>query len=185
VDWEIHLERPEDYDAVRQVLLDAFTPSTAEANLVESIRVSPWYVDQLTFVATVDNEVVGALVTSHAGLRPAPSSDGAAADRRPPPSRLVLTVPLAVRHSHQGRGVASALMRSALDAAEIRGEPVVLGLGDSAFYRKFGFESAVASGFVVPAGIRPEAFLVRRLSGWDVGVRGEIVLAPAFDGILL
>jgi len=180
--WEIVAERPEHYAGVRQALLDAFSPSEAEAGLIESIRQSRFYVPQLSFVVTVDDEVAGVLVLSHVGLRPLVGLDGNAAHPAPP-ARLLQLAPFGVRRSHQGRGLGRALMRRALRAAALRDEPVVLVVGDLAHYMRFGFEPGSQQGLVAPAGVAPERFLVRRLDSWDAGVRGQVELPPSFAGV--
>src|SRR5690606_31812198 len=116
--------RPEalaDHDAVRRVVAAAFQ-SDAEADLVDRIRASVEYVAEMALVAEVDGEVVGHVMISGAVLR---SVDG---DRR-----IVMLSPLAVLPSHQGRGVGSALVRTAVGTAERRGEPLVVLEGSPAY----------------------------------------------------
>ncbi|HZE29069.1 MAG TPA: hypothetical protein VE055_03150, partial [Gaiellaceae bacterium] len=52
------------------------------------------------------------------------------------------------------------------------------------YYPRFGFERASALGFEPPReGVPDEAFMVRRLPGYEPALAGRIVYPPAFDGI--
>src|SRR5262249_7220643 len=58
--------------------------------------------------------------------------------------------PLSVAPAHQGRGIGSALPRAALRLADAAGEPLVLVLGHTAYYPRFGFEPATPLGILAP-----------------------------------
>lgn len=50
----------------------------------------------------------------------------------------------------QGRGIGSALIREGLARAEAGGWRGVFGLGEPAYYRRFGFDAEAARGFASP-----------------------------------
>ncbi len=54
MDVEIGPERREDHDAVRRVVLAAFTTEPGVADLVDLIRASTQYVAELSLVARLD-----------------------------------------------------------------------------------------------------------------------------------
>ena len=54
--------------------------------------------------------------------------------------------------------------------------------GIPSYYPRFGFERASLLGFVAPrAGIPDEAFMVKRLPGYESSSAGRVVYPPAFD----
>ncbi|MCA9290048.1 MAG: N-acetyltransferase [Phycisphaerales bacterium] len=118
-------ERPDDADAIRRVILDAF-PTADEADLVDALRADGQLVSSL--VAVLDGAIVG-----HAALSPV-TVTGA--------ERGVGLAPVAVATACQGRGVGAALVSGALDAARTRGAAFVVVLGAPAYYDRFGFGPA-------------------------------------------
>src|SRR5690606_27636379 len=62
----------------------------------------------------------------------------------------VALAPLAVLPSHQRRGVGSTLVRDALDWLKSDGVDLVLVLGDTNFYGRFGFSADAARRFQTP-----------------------------------
>lgn len=168
----IEPERTSDHAAVRTVVGAAFADEPAVVDLVELIRASPEYVPSLALVARVDDEVVGFVMVSRAELV---SESG---------SHRVLTLsPLAVAPAMQGRGIGSALVPAALDAAErLGGEQLVVLEGSPRYYPRFGFRDSRAFGIVIPLpeGVPPEAGMAFPLSAYDERMRGRLVYPPAF-----
>jgi putative acetyltransferase len=69
--------------------------------------------------------------------------------------------PIGVVLTHQGRGIGSVLVRSALVAAQARGEMAVILLGSPAFYPRFGFVAAATLGLRNPfTGVQEDGFVV-------------------------
>lgn len=98
-----------------------------------------------------------------------PGGDGSAlADRR-----VLAVAPLAVVPSRWRQGVGTSLMREVLSRAERSGAPLVLLLGDPAYYRRFGFKPAGTYGiFHPPARLDDPHFMVRRFGELGEGWRG-------------
>ncbi len=160
-----------DADAVRVLLDAAFgVPAGAEhaveAVLLDGLRRDGDLLPELTFVAEVDEEVVGCVVCSRAVMGPGPS---------------VGLGPLAVRPDLQGGGIGSALVAAVLATAEQRGEPSVVLLGDPGYYAAFGFETAAAHGIGSPGSWADRYFQVRPLRSWHPGLAGPFRYAVAFD----
>lgn len=86
----------------------------------------------------------------------------------------LLLGPLAVSADWRGLGVGGALMRQGLDMAAWARHRVVLLVGDTAYYGRFGFAPASRHGIVVP-GENPARVLARALSfGAFAGVTGPV-----------
>ena len=90
----------------------------------------------------------------------------------------VLLGPLAVDPDRHGQGIGAGLMYQTLDLASWANHPLVLLVGDLAYYRRFGFGPAAPWGFSMP-GERPERVLIKPLVRSGVGVRPGPVYSAA------
>jgi putative acetyltransferase len=82
--------------------------------------------------------------------------------------------PLSVAPQRQGEGIGGGLMRAVIERAGAKGWPLLLLLGDPAYYERFGFEAAWPLGITyAPAGRHSPHFMARRLAGYDRNLRGE------------
>jgi putative acetyltransferase len=181
---DIRPETPADASAVRAVNEAAF-PTGVEADLVERIRASPGYVADLTLVA-----VVQPADPSSAGM--APATDAPHIVGHLMLSRITIggsdepvlaLAPMAVRPDWQRRGVGSALVRAALDAAEAREELLVVVLGHPWFYPRFGFKPASRYGIFPSEPWSDAAFMAKPLARWGRDVRGRVHYPSTFDGV--
>ena len=156
----IRLEKSSDA-AAREALLDlAYGPVRFEKPS-ERLRAGRAPARGLSFVAVEDGRVVGTVRLWEVSVGP---------DR----SALLLG-PLAVDPAQRRRGVGSALMRHALQAATRRGHRAVLLVGDAAYYGRFGF-SAEQTGRLWLAGLPDRSRLLGcelRAGALD-GLRGTL-----------
>ena len=172
--WTVRPEQPIDLDQIHDLHRAAF-PGPAEAELVDTIRSGATFVPELSLVAvTDDGSVLGHAMISRVELDP--GTDGAA--RIP----VLALAPIAVLPPHQGRGIGAALMREAMDRADMLEEPFTVVLGSPPFYERFGFVPAHALGVTGPYDAAGDAFQVRPRAGAEV-TPGRIVYPPAFSGV--
>lgn len=151
-----------DARAVRSLLVAAF-PTSAEADLVEQLRRDRDAIIEL--VAEVDCAVVGHILFSPVEA----------------PFRALALAPVAVLPDHQGGGVGSSLIAAGHDIVREQGWNAIFVLGEPAYYRRFGYDLALASGFSSPyAG---EYFMVLALNGPLPATAGAVRHAPAFAAI--
>ena len=164
-------ERSQDHRIISDVVAAAFG-SRAEAELVENIRASEYFIPQLSVVGESDGRIVGHVMISHATLH------GAEGERP-----VAMLSPLAVDPAFQRRGIGSALVRSVTAEADALGEPLVVLEGSPLFYGRLGFEHSLLYGIEItlPSWAPPEAAQVLRLSGWSPSIRGRVRYPPAFD----
>lgn len=166
----IRRECPDDVDAIRTVTSRAFDgmpySSGSEAPLVDALRADRGWIPALSLVAEVDRAVVGHVVCSRATVSGRPA--------------LGLG-PLSVDPAWQRRGVGSALMHTVLGAADALGEPVVVLLGNPAYYHRFGFRPASDYGIDPPVAQWAASFQARTLSTYRAQLRGPFEYAAPFQ----
>ncbi|WP_318209682.1 MULTISPECIES: bifunctional class I SAM-dependent methyltransferase/N-acetyltransferase [unclassified Streptomyces] len=138
--WRTRPEAAGEASAVRPLVAAAFG-SEAEAELVDALRRDPdAWLPGLSYVA----EAPDGSIAAHALITRC-LVDGAPA---------AALAPVAVAPAYQRTGAGKAVVRAVLDAARLRGEPLVLVLGHPEYYPKFGFvrasEYGIKPGFEVP-----------------------------------
>jgi putative acetyltransferase len=152
-----------DRDAILKVVRDAFSREGRNGQEEVDIVVNTWRLQatlgELELVAVEGNSVVGYVLGAKGDLGG---------------RRVVAVAPLAVSTSHQKRGAGSALMKELLDRAEATEYPLVVLLGDPAFYGRFGFEPSGPLGIsYLPVGEGNPHFQVRRLTAYDPSYHGR------------
>lgn len=152
-------EQPGDAHAIRAVVEAAFS-QPLEADLVDRLRGDGDVA--ISLVATDDSGVVGHILLS----------------KMTAPFRALGLAPVSVRPDRQGTGIGSQLIRAGLERAKEGGWQAVFVLGEPAYYTRFGFDPALASGFTSPyAG----AYLMAISLDGDLPVTSGIIeYAPAF-----
>jgi putative acetyltransferase len=156
---------PDDAAGILAVVEDAFSyGGTRDASEEAAIVRGTWSAQRahslLELVADEDGTVVGHLQAAPGRL------DG-------DPTPVAGVAPVCVVTSKQGRGLGSALMVALVSAAEERHWPLLVLLGDPAFYWRFGFEPAAPLGVRYPAvGAANPHFQARRLPGYSAALQG-------------
>jgi putative acetyltransferase len=183
--WAIRPERPEDFPAIRKVLVAAFGDDEV-ADGVDRIRESWIYRPATSLVAVSEGElsdglvsdgevvghvmITGCTITSDAGER-----------------TVAMLTPLAVSPERQRRGIGAALVRAALAGAEEAGEPFVVLEGSPTYYGALGFvparEHGIEPDHPMPEWAPPDAFQVYPLPAYDPAdatLRGAISYPPVY-----
>lgn len=144
-------------------LLEAAFPGPDEARLVERLRADGDA--EIALVAVEAGAVVGHVVFSPMQA----------------PFRALGLGPVAVAPGRQGQGIGGRLIREGLSRAAAAGWAAVFVLGESAYYRRFGFDPALAAGFASPyAG---PYLMVQALGGALPATTGRVDYAPAFAAL--
>ncbi len=158
----IRAEQPGDAAAVHAVVLAAFG-RPAEADLVTALAADGDVA--ISLLAEMDGAIVGHVLFSPVAA----------------PFRALALAPVGVAPAHQRRGIATALIREGIDQARRAGWAAVFVLGDPAYYGRFGFDAALANGFVTPYAGR--YFQALSLIGVLPADAGELRHAPAFQAL--
>jgi putative acetyltransferase len=162
--------RPGELTQVRALAQRAFGDDSSIGELIDALRASWAWVDELSFVAELDGELVGQVLYTRAWLDT--------------PARLVdvlVLSPVGVRPDVQRCGIGSRLITTTLAVIGARPEPMVFLEGHPAYYPRFGFEPAARLGVVAPSRrIPPEAFMTFRLPSYAPTMTGTLVYPDAF-----
>lgn len=171
----IRREHADDLDEIDEVHRSAFADQAEhgaepiEVGLVRALRADDGWVPALSLVAEDSTgSVVGHVVATTASL---------------PGCAAVGLGPIGVRRERQGEGVGAALMHSVLGAADALDIAVVVLLGHTGYYPRFGFEPAAGLGIVAPDPAWGEHFQARTLTAWTAEDGGEFRYAAPFDAL--
>lgn len=152
-------ERPEDHDAVRRLVGDAFGGPRVP-DLVDGLRACDGWLD-LSFVAET-RDADGPRVVGHVAYT---------RSRLDTPAQLLdvlVLSPLSVAPAWQRRGVGRRLVLDSLAALTDRAEPLVLLEGSPAYYGRLGFVPAESLGLRRPSlRIPPAGFQAHLLPAYD------------------
>lgn len=157
----IRQETLEDIGGIAAVQLHAFAsperPEPPEPALVAALRAGDAWIPELSLVAVRDSHVVGHVCLTRGYVDDLP---------------VVGLGPIGVLPDHQGRGVGSALVHASLAAADARHEPLVVLLGSTHYYPRFGFVPAASVGIEPDVADWVTHLQVRTLAGWQPTMTG-------------
>jgi putative acetyltransferase len=171
----IRRERPEDVARIDHVHRLAFRDvATAgsepvEVGLVHALRADVGWVPALSLVAEAgDGPLIGHVVASEGAVDDTP---------------VIGLGPIGVLPEHQGRHVGHALMHAVLGAADALDYPLVVLLGHTDYYPRFGFVPATTLGIAPPDPAWGVHFQARALAMHRPGLRGTFRYAAPFEAL--
>lgn len=176
----VRAESEADVQAVRQLNELAFGRAE-EASLVDALRAAAH--PHVSLVAVERGEVVGHIFFSPVAIEPdEPVSTKAVAAAGG--AAAMGLAPMAVLPQHQNRGIGSQLVREGLQACLRLGCAVVVVLGHSDYYPRFGFVPASRMGLRCEYDVPDEVFMATELTtGALAGVRGLVKYHPEFGKV--
>ncbi|MFC1977768.1 GNAT family N-acetyltransferase [Chloroflexota bacterium] len=164
---DIRAETPEDIASIHHVNKEAFG-DTGEAELVDKLRNRG--VLTLSLVATDGDIVVGHILFSPVTVATGSSS-----------FEVIGLAPMAVLPDYQRKGIGSQLVRAGLEECCRLGHEIVVVLGHSDYYPRFGFIPAKSEGIDCEFEVPEEAWMVLELrEGALTGKSGTVKYPPEF-----
>lgn len=163
---QIRAENARDLDGIHSVNVAAF-PTADEADLVDRLRSNGTL--SVSLVAENDGVIVGHVAFSPVTVETSTSTGSG-----------VGLAPVAVSPAHQRTGIVGRLIRLGLEQCRQAGYAYVVVLGDPAYYRRFGFETAAAKGLVNEYGAHDEFMVLELIEGSLRSVRGLVKYGAEF-----
>lgn len=171
----IRRERPEDVERIDGIHRLAFADvapegsEPVEVGLVRALRADVGWVPALSLVAeTGDGQVIGHVVGSEGSVDDTPA---------------IGLGPIAVLPEHQGRHVGHALMHAVLAGADALDYPLVVLVGHTDYYPRFGFVPAATLRISPPDPTWGEHFQARPLATHQPNLHGTFRYAAPFDAL--
>jgi putative acetyltransferase len=169
VPMHIRRETPADHEAVRHVNRLAFGQEV-EGRLVDELREGGYA--RLSLVAEDNGQIVGHIMFSD--LRIHTSVDVV---------HSLALAPLAVAPGLQRQGIGSALVMEGLRLCTEQGHRIVVVVGHTEYYPRFGFSPKLAEPLVCSFYSGPALMAVELVPGALQGVSGELQYAPPFQNV--
>lgn len=162
-DLVIRRERPADHQPTMDLHDAAFgvpagRGASPQREVLQGLRADGSLIDELTFVAELEGEVVGHVVCSRAALAGAPT---------------VGVGPLGVRPAVQQQGIGAALLMAVVASADRIAEPVLVLHGDPEYFGFFGFRAASALGITPLEAAGDTTFQALPLRAWRARMAGD------------
>lgn len=159
----IRTESPEDYPHVYNLNTKAFGRGQ-EAQLVDRLRTTDSFVQELSLVATSEDRVVGYILFTKINII---NGEGK--------HRSLALAPMSVDPDFQKQGIGIKLVKHGLQRAKELGYTSVLVLGHEQFYPRFGFEPTIKWDIKAPLNIPESSFMGLELEeGALHGVSGRV-----------
>ena len=183
----IRPEEHKDYKSIVSLILRSFREGTDYSDgtdiiaLVEEIRDSKYYIPELSFVAELDNEIVGHFLFSHFPL--SPTREGG--HKNDTESEIVMLAPVSVHADHFRQGIGSAMIKLGIEKVKELGYKGITVEGNYKFYNKVGFRTSSEFNIFPTSGIpmdEPRCMMCQETyEGSLNGIQGYIVYDMYFN----
>lgn len=165
----IRQEQSADYDAVYQVVKEAFANAEHtdgdEQDLVVRLRKSKFFIPELSLVAIEDEKIVGHILFTRAVVNGI---------------EVLALAPLSVLPKYQNRGIGKSLIKQGHIIAQKMGYKYSVVLGNEKYYPKSGYVPASQYGIKAPFEVEDENFMAICLNGAIGKLNGVIEYDEAF-----
>lgn len=138
----IRPETPKDYKDIVSLVLRSFQEGTPYSDgtdivaLIEEIRVSKYYIPELSFVAELDGKIVGHFLFSHFPLSRTPEGDHIDSNE------IVMLAPVSVHADYFHKHVGVTMLTLGIQKVKECGFKGITVEGDFHFYNRVGFRTS-------------------------------------------
>ena len=150
----IRPEERRDYKDVVSLVLRSFSEGTDYSDgtdivaLIEEIRISEYYIPELSFVAELDGEIVGHFMFSKFPLSRTPEGGHGGAED----TETVMLAPVAVHADHLRQGIGSEMIKLGIEKVKEAGFKGIIVEGNYKFYNTVGFKTSAEYGIYPVSG---------------------------------
>ena len=167
-------ESKKDYDSITEVIKSAFwrtgkEESFNEWTLVDKIRNSECYINDLSLVAEVDDKICGHIMVTPLNIRNMNNT-----------FQSLAIAPVSVSKEYQKKAIGKKLMESVIEHSKKLGYKSIVVLGDPNYYTKFGFKKAIDYDIKLNDDLKEYLFALELKEGGLKGVNGIIEYCSAF-----
>ena len=177
----IRPEEHRDYKSIVSLILRSFREGTDYSDgsdiiaLVEEIRDSEYYIPELSFVAELDNRIVGHFLFSRFPL--SPTKEGG--HNHNTDSGIVMLAPVSVHADYFRQGIGKTMLTLGIQKVREMGFKGITVEGNFRFYNQVGFQTSSEYGIYPTSGIpmgEPRCMMCQETyEGSLDGIRGYIV----------
>ena len=178
-DITIRPETTRDYKDIISLVLRSFSEGTDYSDgtdiiaLIEEIRVSEYYIPELSFVAELDGKIVGHFLFSRFPL--SETKDGGHIDS----SDIAMLAPVSVHADHFHQHVGATMLTLGIEKVKEYGFKGITVEGDYHFYNRVGFKTSSEFGIYPTSGFpmqEPRCMMCQETSEGSLnGIGGYIV----------
>lgn len=169
-DTLIRLMRPDEFADTRELSIASFDGDQHIGTLLDELRSSWCWGDDLSFVADRDGELLGHVLCTQALL-----------DAPKQLEPVLVLSPVGVRPDLQRTGIGSRLITESLRSLRSRPEALVFLEGSPSYYPRVGFIPAITAGFKKPSDRIPDAaFQVASLNDRATSLTGRLIYPDPF-----
>ncbi len=163
-------------EMIKRAFWNMYTPGCNEHFLANRIRVHKDYLQDVSFVATFDNKIVGQIMYTKSHI----------VDENNNVNEVITFGPVCVEPEYQGQGIGEKLIQYSIDKAKELGFKGIIIFGDSNYYSKFGFgyckEYDIYADIIDGEKVYPKGMLVLPLyeNAFD-SIDGKMIFSEVFD----
>lgn len=171
----IRKEEPADYLSTERMTMRAFwnlqAPGCNEHYLVHLLRESLDYLPELSRIAEIDGQIVGAIFYTKAKV-----TDGVSAHP------VVTFGPLAVDPLYQGLGIGSRLLKETISLVRKAGYPGIIIFGEPDYYPRLGFVTCDHFQITDQSGQNFSAFMAYETTKGSLSqIKGKFIESEVFE----
>lgn len=137
----------------REAFWNIYKPGCEEHLILHNLRNSHCYIAELDKIATLNNDIIGHVITTKAKIVTVDNKE----------HEVLCVGPLSVAPSFQNKGVGSSLMTASIIVARELGFAGMILFGNPNYYHRFGFRNALEYGISTRDGENFEPFMALEL----------------------
>ena len=140
-------------DLTREAFWNIHIPGCDEHLVLNNLRKSKSYIDELDLVAILENEIIGHIISTKAKV----------VDSQNDEHEVLCVGPLSVLPQFQKKGIGSILLNESIKVAQNLNFSGIILFGHPDYYHRFGFKNAQEYGITTKDGQNFEPFMALEL----------------------